>query len=160
MQIILCCAVLSCFSCVWLCNLMDCSSVGSSVHGDSPSRNTGVGCHVLLQGIFQTQGSNPGLLHCRQILYCQSHQESPRTLEWVAYFFSRGFSRPADKPASPTLQADSLPAKLPGKSKSLYRKSQFCIIQVMNNLEASQVALVVKSSLQYRKHNETMFDPG
>ena len=38
-------------------------------HGDSPGKNTGVGCHALLHGIFPTQGSNPGLLHCRQILY-------------------------------------------------------------------------------------------
>ena len=36
---------------------------------DSPGKNSGVGCHFLLQGIFPTQGSNPGLLHCRQILY-------------------------------------------------------------------------------------------
>ena len=36
---------------------------------DSPGKNTGVGCHFLLQGIFPTQGLNPGLLHCRQILY-------------------------------------------------------------------------------------------
>ena len=44
---------------------------------DSPSKNTGVGCHFLLQGIFQTQGSNPGLPHCRQMLYHLSHQGSP-----------------------------------------------------------------------------------
>ena len=44
---------------------------------DSPGNNTGVGCHSLLQGIFSTQGSNLGLLHCRQILYCLSHQRSP-----------------------------------------------------------------------------------
>jgi len=37
---------------------------------DSPGKNTRVGCHVLLQGIFLTQRSNPGILHCRQILYC------------------------------------------------------------------------------------------
>jgi len=43
----------------------------------SPGKNTGVGCHSLLQLIFLTQGSNPGLLHCRQILYCLSHQGSP-----------------------------------------------------------------------------------
>ena len=48
---------------------MDCSPPGSSVHGDSPDKNTGVGCHSLLQGIFLTQRSNPGLLHCRKILY-------------------------------------------------------------------------------------------
>ena len=52
---------------------MDCSPPGSSVHGDSPGKNTGVGCHTLPQGIFLTQGSNPGLLHCRQILYYLSH---------------------------------------------------------------------------------------
>ena len=40
---------------------------------DSPSKNTGVGCHFLLQGIFPTQGLNPGLLHCRQILYQLSY---------------------------------------------------------------------------------------
>ena len=45
------------------CDPMDCSPPGSSVHGDSPGRNTGVGCHFLLQGIFLTQGLNPCLLH-------------------------------------------------------------------------------------------------
>ena len=52
-------------SCPTLCNPMDCSPPGSSVHGNSPGKNTGVGCHALLQGILPTQGSNPGLLHCR-----------------------------------------------------------------------------------------------
>ena len=42
---------------------------------DSPGKNTGVGCHALLQGIFPTQGSNLGLLHCRQILYHLSYRE-------------------------------------------------------------------------------------
>ena len=55
---------------------MDCSPPGSSVHGDSPGKNTGVGCHALLQGIFPTQGSNPGFPHCRQLLYCLSYQGS------------------------------------------------------------------------------------
>ena len=54
-------------SCLTLCDLMDCSPPGSSVHGDSPGKNTGVGCHALLQGIFPTQRLNPGLPHCRQI---------------------------------------------------------------------------------------------
>ena len=44
---------------------------------DSPGKNTGVGCHFLLQGIFPTQGSNPGLPHCGQTLYPLSHQGSP-----------------------------------------------------------------------------------
>ena len=55
---------------------MDCSPLGSSVHEDSPGKNTGLGCHFLLQGIVLTQGSNLGLLHWSQILYRLSHQGS------------------------------------------------------------------------------------
>ena len=88
--------------CPTLCNLMHCSPPGSSVHGDSPGKNTGVGCYSLLQDIFPTQGSNPGLPHCRRILYHLSHQGSPWILEWVAYPFSRGSSS-----GSPELQAHS-----------------------------------------------------
>ena len=54
-------------SCPTLQNPMDCSPPGSSVHGIFPDKNTGVGCHSFLQGIFPIQESNPGLLHCRQI---------------------------------------------------------------------------------------------
>ena len=64
-------------SCPTLYNHMDCSLPGSSVPGDSPGWNIGMGCHALLQEIFPTQGSNPGLLHCRQILYQQTYQGSP-----------------------------------------------------------------------------------
>ena len=63
---------------------------GSSGGGKS----TGVGCHFLLQGIFPTQGSNPCLPHCTQILYQLSHQGSPRLLEWVVYPFSGGTCQP------------------------------------------------------------------
>ena len=52
---------------------------------NSPGQNTGAGTLSLLQVIFPTQGSNPGLSHCRQILYQLSHKGSPRILEWVAY---------------------------------------------------------------------------
>ena len=85
----------------------NCNPPGSSVHGDSPGKNTRVGCHALLQGIFPTQGWNPGLPHCRQILDHLSHQGSPRILEWVAYTFATGSSRPRNRPRSPALQADS-----------------------------------------------------
>ena len=51
---------------------------GSSVPGDSPGKNTGMACHALLQGIFPTQGLNPGLPHCKQILYHLSHQRSSK----------------------------------------------------------------------------------
>ena len=77
-------------SCLILCDPMDCSLPGSSAHGVLQANNTGLGCHALLQGIFPTEGSNPGLLHCRRILYCQNHQGSLGILEWVAYPFSRG----------------------------------------------------------------------
>ena len=80
-------------ACSTLCDRMDCSLPGSSVHGDSLGKNTRGGCHVLLQGITPTQGSNPGLPHYRQILYHLSRQGSPRILECVVYPFSRGTSQ-------------------------------------------------------------------
>ena len=53
-------------SCLTLCEPIDCSPPDSSVHGDSSGKNTRIDCHFFLQGIFPTQESNPGLLHCRQ----------------------------------------------------------------------------------------------
>ena len=75
-HISICAACLVAQSCLTLCNPMDCSLPGSSVHGDSPGRTTGVGSLSLLQGIFPTQESNRGLLHCRQIPYQLNHQGS------------------------------------------------------------------------------------
>ena len=97
--------------CLTLSDPMDCSLPGSSIHGifqasvlewvaiafsmiyifspwNSPGQNIGVSSLSLLQGIFPTQRSNPGLLHCGLILYQLSHQGSPRILEWVVYPFS------------------------------------------------------------------------
>ena len=59
-------------------------------------QNTGIGSLSLLQGIFPTQGSNPGLLHCRWILYQLCHMGSSRILEWVAMPSSKGYSRLRD----------------------------------------------------------------
>ena len=56
---------------------MDCSLPDSPVHGSSPGKNTRVGCRALLQGIFPTQGSNPGVPHCRKVLYHLSYLGSP-----------------------------------------------------------------------------------
>ena len=116
---------------------MDCSLPGFSVHGifqarvlewvaiafsmtpyspwNSPGQNTGVGSLFLLQGIFPTQGSNPGLPQCRQILYQLSHKGSPRVLEWIAYPSPVDISHPRIEPGSPALQTDSLPTELSGK---------------------------------------------
>ena len=57
---------------------------------NSPGQNTGVGILSLLQGIFPTQGLNPGLPHCKQILYQLSHKGKPRRLEWVALSLLQG----------------------------------------------------------------------
>ena len=93
----LCVCVFVCVQCVSVCSLcVQCVCVlsrsvtsdplqprglysppGSSVHGDSPGKNTEVGCHSHLQRIFPTQGLNPGLLHCRQILFHLKYQGSP-----------------------------------------------------------------------------------
>ena len=52
---------------------------------NSPGWNTGVGSLFLLQGIFPSQGSNPGLLHCRQMLYHLSHKGRWYTLVWIIF---------------------------------------------------------------------------
>ena len=70
---------------------MDCSAPDSSVYGDSPGKNAGVGCHALLQGIFPTQGLNPGLPPCRWILCHQNHQGSPLFFSELHYCPKRVF---------------------------------------------------------------------
>ena len=64
---------------------------------NSPGENTGVGRCSLLQGIFPTQGLNPGLPHFRRILQQLSHQGSPRILEGVAYPISSRSSQPRNQ---------------------------------------------------------------
>ena len=73
-------------SCPTLCYPMDYSP------WNSPGQNTGVSSLSLLQVIFPTHGSNPGLPPLQEILYELSHKGSPRILEWVAYPFSSGSS--------------------------------------------------------------------
>ena len=72
---VLCCAVslsrVRLFATMWTVTLQ------AHCLWDSPGESIGVGCYSLLQRIFLIQGLNPGLLHCRWILYCLSHQESP-----------------------------------------------------------------------------------
>ena len=79
---------------------MDYSPPGSSVHGDSPGKNTGVGGHALPQGIYQTLGSNPGLLPRRLTLYHLSHRGSSCNQLLTAY-------EPLTPGSSPELQANS-----------------------------------------------------
>ena len=81
-------------SCLTLCDPMNCDLPGSSVHGDSPGKNTGVDCHSLLQGIFPVQGSNPRfprLLHWRQILYCWATREALVNCYFPSFSLARFF---------------------------------------------------------------------
>ena len=89
-----CVCVLLAQSCLTHCDLMDCSLC----LWDSPGRNTGVGCHSLLQRIFLTQGSNLGLPHCRHSLPCESlgkpvlnitgtvHLKMVRTVNFLSFY--------------------------------------------------------------------------
>ena len=137
---------------------MGCTLPGSSVPGKSPGKKTGISCHALLQGIFQTQGLNPGLPHCRWILYPLGHQGSPRILEWVVYPFSPGYFYSGIKPGSPALQTDSFPAELPGKPLEKTIKYKFptlpllCIHFKINcYLTGLPVDSYIFSSLGYHK---------
>ena len=80
----------------WKCRLLN-RVLLFAIPWNSPGKNTGVGSHSLLQGIFPTQGLNSGVPHCRWILYPLSHQGSPRILEWVAYPFSSRSSWPTNQ---------------------------------------------------------------
>ena len=71
---------------------------------DFQAKSTGVGCRFLLQGIFPTQGSNPGLSHCRQTLYCLSHQGSPTRMNEYPFISMKSLSR-AQLSATPWIVA-------------------------------------------------------
>ena len=81
-------------SCWTLCDPTDCSPPGSSVHGDSPGQNIQVGCRALLQGIFPTQGWNPGLPRCRWILYHLIHKGSAHACVHVSVCLKRVWTFP------------------------------------------------------------------
>ena len=81
MCVCVCVCVLVSQLCPTLCDPMDCSLCA----WNSLGKNTGVGCPSLLQGIVLTQGLNPGLLHCRQILYHLSHQKCGNNFNNIAY---------------------------------------------------------------------------
>ena len=94
----------------WLCNPMAIASQTPLCPWNSPGKNTGVGSHSLLRGIFLTQGLNLGLLHCRQILYHLSHQSWPpySLTIWVVAIFTEhppwALYIEMDKPGSPSTQ--------------------------------------------------------
>ena len=121
---------------------MDCSPPGSSVHGDSPGKYTGVGCHALLQGIFLTQGSNPVLLHCRRILDRLSLQGSKELLN----FLSRSRKLFVVTPALTSREsstASSVPwlrgSRPPRLQAALLRKIQLICQFVMDDHERTHI---------------------
>ena len=101
---------------------------------NSPGQNTGMNSLSHLQGIFPSQELNPGLLHCRQILYQLSHKGTPRILEWVAYPFSCASSQPRDRTGVSCTAAEFLPTELSGKPR------------LVNNCLVSQTLLIQTSS--------------
>ena len=130
----LCCAVLSHSVLSALCNPVGCNPPGCSAHGDSPGKNSGVGCHVLLQGIFLTQKLNRGLLHCRWILYQGGIKGAIReTREYWSGYLPGYLPDPEIEPGSPALQVDSLPAELPGKPFIQYMS--FYSLLISQNME-------------------------
>ena len=91
-----------------------CDSMGYPVHGNLQIRILEWVAFPFSRGIFPAQGLNPGLLHCRQILYQLSHKGSPRILERVAYLVCRGSSWPRNR-TRVSCSAGRLPTELPGK---------------------------------------------
>ena len=90
---------------------MDFSPRGSSVHGDSPGKKIWSELPCPPPGIEARSTT----LQVDSLPFSLSHQGNPRILEWIAYPFSKGISNPEIKLGSLALQADSLPAELPGK---------------------------------------------
>ena len=115
----------------------DHSSPGSSVHGDSPSMKTGVGCYALLQGIFPTQDSNQDPLHCRWILYLLSYQGSPGTV-YTEHFTRTGENRNwfclGCRVRMLSQSADSLKLKK-GQRMWCQKKTQFLLSPSTNQLK-------------------------
>ena len=106
--------------CLTLYDPMDCNPPGSSVHGDSPGKNTGVGSHALLHGIFPIQESNPGLLHCEQILYCLSPPELPSVQ------FNRSVVSDSLRPHESQHTRPPCPSPTPGVHPNSCPSSQWC----------------------------------
>ena len=78
-------------SCSILCDPTDCSPPGSSVYRDYPGKDTGVGCHALLQGLFPTQGLNPGIKSTLQTDFLPSEPPKSQRIETVPFFNCTNF---------------------------------------------------------------------
>ena len=112
--------------CPTLCDPMDCSPPGSSVHGNSPGKNTGVGCLALLQEIFPTQGLNSGLSHCKQILYHLSRQGSPFCIHCLTILKSHNRDFIVVKDIGFTISTEH-PSRFLLKLRNMTMAKQFCM---------------------------------
>ena len=99
---------------------------------NSPGQNTGVGSLSRLQRIFPTQGSSPGLPHCRQILYQLSHKGSPKILEWVAWSFSRGSSQSRNRTRVSCIAGGSFINWAPREAQANHKNSASWVKSVAN----------------------------
>ena len=114
---------------------------------NSPGQNTGVVCHALLQGIFLTQGSNPGLPHCQADSLPAETLGKPKNTGVGSLCLSpRDVPDPGIEPGSPALQADSLPADLSGKHThtTLYKTDKWQV-SIMEHREQESVSSAAKS---------------
>ena len=102
-----------------LCGPMNYSPPGSSFHEDSPGQNTRMGFHALLQGIFPTQGSNPGIKPRSPALQGATRETQEYWSGWPIPS-PGGLPNPGIEPGSLAWQTDSLPAELPGKPSDCY----------------------------------------
>ena len=98
---------------------MGCNLPDSSVHRDSPGKNTGVCCHALLQGKFPTQGSNPGLCIAGELFTIRATREIQDHWGGQPIPFPGDLPNPGIKLGSPALQTDSLLAELPEKPETI-----------------------------------------
>ena len=119
-------------------------------------KNIEVSCHFLLQRIFPTQESNPGLPHCRRILYQLSHKGSLIILEWIAYPSPEDLPNPGIKLRSPALQVDSLPAEPPGKPKNTGVGSLCLLQRIFPTQESSQGLLHCRRILYQLSHQGSL----
>ena len=124
---------------------MDCRPPSSSVHGDSPGKNTRVGCHALLQGIFQTQASNPGLPHCRRILYHLSHKGKPSAAAAKSLHSCPTLCDPIDgsPPGSPS------PWDSPGKNTGVGCHFLLQCMKVKSESEVTQSCPTLSDPMDY-----------
>ena len=116
------CLCLVAQSCPTVCDPMDCSP------WNSPGKNTGVHSLSLLQGIFPTQGSNPGLPHCRRILYQLSCQGSPlpKPLTKVLLCITPGGLNPQEREKEPIISSKHSRKTNPGNFTSLGNPVTYC----------------------------------